>query len=384
MVANQCPHCKWTFPPTGVMPNNCPVCGRLLHTPGHLDSGPGAETQPGSGGDGTGGKLPLANLALAAIALVIALLIGLRMTELLGGGEAAQPQTVTHNEEKEAEKPAKSALQETEDTNRPETSTALAAGKDAEMPAEHRSRTKTNAVQIAAPDAAPEPQKQERPTEVVAPKPVEIAAPDQAPPSDLLRTGPHKPAPECGKPARVAPNTIALDDPAGQYTLPWVRGGRVVKLAGKIGTLNVTGADGLATVDASNLEAKRIFVTGPINGNSMVALNAPNGLVDLKKQVDGNSTLRIEAPDGKVVFDKGTNINGNSHVTITAREVGLPGYLDGRETLVEVTLTGGGELRYGDLKGYSRIHYKKAAAGDPDPVVEGGRIGRRAEVKRIQ
>ncbi len=385
MLANRCPRCKWPFPFTGILPNNCPVCGRPLHTPGHLVSGPGTGTQAGNGREGTRRKLPWTNLALAAVALLLSLFIGIRMTEGVRGDEEAKPETVTHNEQKDDEKPpVKSTLPETEDNNTVEVSTPLAAGKNAEKQAEQGIQTVINVPEIAKPEAAPQPQKQETPTEVVASKPMEVTVPDQPPPSDLLSTEPEKPAPECGKPAAAARNTIALDDPAGQYTVPWVRGGTVVKITGKIGTLNVTGADGLATLDASELEAKRIFVTGPINGNSTVALSAPSGLVDLKKQVDGNSTLRIEAPGGKVVFDKGTNINGNSHVTITARQVGLPGYLDGPETSVDVTLTGGGQLTYGDLKGASRIHYKKAAAGDPDPVVEGGRIGRRAEVRRIE
>ena len=275
-------------------------------------------------------------------------------------------------------------LQETEEKNQLETSTQLAAGKDAEKLAEHGPQTTTNAAETAMPDAAAELQKQETPTEVAAPKPVQVAAADQGPPYYLLPIATEKPAPQCEKPAEAFLQTITLDDPAGEYTLPWIRGGTVVKLAGKIGTLYVRGVDGLATLDASELEAKRIFVTGPINGNSTVALNARNGLVDLKKQVDGNSTLRIEAPGGKVVFDKGTNINGSSHVTITATEVGLPGYLDGPETLVDVLLTDGGVLTFGDVKGGSRIHYKNAAAGDPDPLVEGGKIGGSAEVKRIE
>jgi Protein kinase domain len=183
-----------------------------------------------------------------------------------------------------------------------------------------------------------------------------------------------------------------VDMPDGEYAVGSLNGATTIKLKGKCKTLTVGLVDGASTLDASGLTAKEIIFTDKIDGRSTVKLNAPNGSVDFRKKVDGQSTLEVVAAGGTVTFsdpggflNAGSKIDGKSKVRITAKVVDFKAKIDGGpETHVLVTLTAGGTLRFKEINGKCRLHYRKADAKDPDPSIEAGTIDGQAELKNVE
>jgi hypothetical protein len=183
-----------------------------------------------------------------------------------------------------------------------------------------------------------------------------------------------------------------VDMPDGEYAVGSLNGATTIKLKGKCKTLTVGLVDGASTLDASGLTAKEIIFTDKIDGRSTVKLNAPNGSVDFRKKVDGQSTLEVVAAGGTVTFShpggflkEGSKIDGKSKVRITAKVVDFKAKIDGGpETHVLVTLTAGGTLRFKEINGKCRLHYRKADAKDPDPSIEAGTIDGQAELKNVE
>jgi hypothetical protein len=123
-----------------------------------------------------------------------------------------------------------------------------------------------------------------------------------------------------------------------------------VALTGRIGVLVVEAIDN-AKFDAMGLEAREIIVTGPIDHSSIVVLRSPGGRIEVGGRLDGAST-----------------------VSLTAHQVDLRGSVRGTGTSVTVRLTGGGTLRFAEIAGTAQLFYRRHAAGDPPPIVEGGVI----------
>jgi hypothetical protein len=203
------------------------------------------------------------------------------------------------------------------------------------------------------------------------------------PSSPLLKTTPG------GLPQVVSAAERILDRPMGQYALEALHSGASVKLRGRVKTLKVQSVDGGSTLDASELEAKEIVVTGSISGRSTVLLHAPGGSVKVLEAINGESIVEVRAPGGRVTVGKpaarsGAIINGESQVGITGRVVTLLGGLNGTFTHVTVTLSRGGRLEAGAINGRSRLDYRLENRGDPAPFVQAGPVQPGATLRRIE
>ena len=153
---------------------------------------------------------------------------------------------------------------------------------------------------------------------------------------------------------------VKLNDPAGEFTVQSMGGGKKLALIGVIKTLKIEGLREKAHLDASLLvadeiiflgdlnsgskailgkthkltlrdvneqslvnasaaDARTIRVAGSLNSRSTIKLHAPQGTIEVLGQANENSQLEIDAPDGKVVFkNAGAAINACSKVKIDA------------------------------------------------------------------
>lgn len=182
----------------------------------------------------------------------------------------------------------------------------------------------------------------------------------------------------------LAGRETPVNSPNGSITLPPITGGRTVKLTGVVKTLKVTSLDNKSVLDASRLEAREIIILRGINDGSTAKLNAPDGIVTFEGQVNNGSNVVVTAPGGKVLFqDANNNINSDSRITITASDVEFRGQINGDGTQINVTLTRGGQLKFREINGAARLHYKNADATLPDPRIEAGIVRNTAELKKL-
>jgi hypothetical protein len=184
----------------------------------------------------------------------------------------------------------------------------------------------------------------------------------------------------------LAGNDRRLNRPQGEYRTGAVTGGTTLKVAGRVRTLKVGPVDGSSTLDASALEAREVLLTGKID-HATIKLRAPHGRVEFRAGVGGDSRVDVDAPGGTVVFGEppreGSKIDGDTRLTVTAREVDFRAAIDGPHTRVVVTLTGGGVLAFRAVGGGSLLHYRKADPNAPNPRVIGGTIDGTARVQKI-
>lgn len=171
-----------------------------------------------------------------------------------------------------------------------------------------------------------------------------------------------------------------LDNPAGTAAIPDLSGNDRVTLTGRVRALRIGSVNGKATIDASGLEADEVFITGDLDGDAVVKVNAPGGTVTVGGFVAGRARLTGAAPGGTVLVSEGADrLNGEAAVTVTARRVEVKSGMTGTARLL-VTLTAGGSLKLATLDRNATVVYKKAAAADPDPRVEHGEIRGGAKV----
>lgn len=172
---------------------------------------------------------------------------------------------------------------------------------------------------------------------------------------------------------RIAPKRH-FDHPDDTAALPDLNSGDHVVLTGKVRTLRIGSVNGNGSVDASGLVAEEIVITGDLNGESVVTLNAPNAKVTVGGYVVGKATLKIIAPGGEVVvLAKSGQFAGGSTTTLVAKRLDVAGKLGGGAKL-HATLTAGGSLKLTTVDEGAVVTYKKAAASDPALVVERGVI----------
>jgi len=219
---------------------------------------------------------------------------------------------------------------------------------------------------------------------------------------------------------------LKLNDPDGEYTVKPMHRGAEIKLIGRIKTLKIAGiheravldtaelvADEIiflgglnsgakailgktttlrirdindgSLLDASACAAREIFLTGAVNSRSTVKLNAPGGSVEIFGEINDHAQIDIVAPDGQVLFKSRGDavINGDAQISIVAREVEFRGAVNGTQTQMRVTLTKAGTLKFRRLNGAVRLHWRKADAGDPEPRIDAGEIGGRAQVRML-
>ena len=138
--------------------------------------------------------------------------------------------------------------------------------------------------------------------------------------------------------------------------------------------LRVNGLGPGAILDASELEAASVYISGRIEGGALLRISCPNGVVEVPAAVRGRSRLEIDAPDSSVRFihpttpeTPGSRIDGGSSVFVTGRTVDLRGDVEGAGTSVAVTLTRNGSLRVAAVRAAAVVEYRVENSLEPDP-----------------
>jgi len=168
-----------------------------------------------------------------------------------------------------------------------------------------------------------------------------------------------------------------IDSPQGEYVVEPLDGAVQVYLRGRVKTLRIGSLGGDVILDATGLEAQEVFFTGAISGRAKAKVHAPNGSVEFRASISGRASLGVDATGGRVTFPKpaagraGAEISGDPRMTIRAREVDFQVPINDDAQVLTV-LSAGGKIRFTEMNGHSRLTYRKAEAGDPDPVIGWG------------
>jgi hypothetical protein len=172
---------------------------------------------------------------------------------------------------------------------------------------------------------------------------------------------------------KIAPKRH-FDNPDDTATLPDLNSGDRVTLTGKLRVLRIGSVNGNGAIDASGLVAEEIVITGDLNGDAVVTLNAPGGKVTIGGYVVGTAKLTVLAPRGEVrVLANSGLFAGGSTTKVTAKRVEVAGKTGGGAKLY-VTLTAGGSLKLTSADEGALVTYKKAATSDPPLTLEKGTI----------
>jgi|GEM_PF-3191097 len=214
------------------------------------------------------------------------------------------------------------------------------------------------------------PEVQSNPGEKLQPKPMDVVIPkeeDPHPVGVVMKVDP-----------KIAP-VRKFDQPDDTATLPDLNSGDRVVLTGKLRGLRIGSVNGKASLDASGLVVEEIIITGDLNSQAVVQLNAPNGKVTIGGYVAGSSKLTVVATGGDVLIANSARVTGGATVTITAKRMEAKGPLTGGAK-VNITLNSGGLLKLTRLEEGAIVTYRKSAPNDPLPRVESGEIRGGAKV----
>lgn len=183
------------------------------------------------------------------------------------------------------------------------------------------------------------------------------------------------------------PRVTHVNHPNAEYT-PQVKPGATVTLKGRAKTLRVPALEGGASLDTTELVVEEVIVFGRVDASKLRL--GPSTRVTFQSKIDNRSTVEVAAPSGTVTFavptlpgKDGSKIDGGSQVKVTARYALFHGKILGRDTRVSVTVTRDGALGFAELDGPSRLEYRKADGGDPDPKLSRGKVGPAATVARV-
>jgi outer membrane biosynthesis protein TonB len=403
MAVLRCSHCGLPMTETEAGAGTCPTCGAALGT-----SGPAASVAGDSSQGTNARKVP------AKGAQSLWLLVGLAgLLLLLGGlwyllsGLPFSPST-SRPDGKPDQEFAQSGKQKVPASPQAKTGDpAKQSSNDEPKPAEpapgqaEPRDEETGKPQQPVPSKQP-PANPQTPPKADAPE-SNPAQPKETPfRDDTKKVEPKKPDPP--QPPAVADKkpqpreqdpffdeVEQINNPDGEHTVQTLNDGTKLKLKGKVGTLKINGLNGGSVLDALHLEAKEIIITGGVNGESLLRLNAPQGKVIFRADINGSSLVQVFAPDGVVIFgnpDKqpgqGSQINGESQLDIVAREVDLRGPVNGTHTEIDVVLSKGGKLSFHELHGASRLLYSNLDPADPTPTIQAGKIMGAAQFKKVE
>jgi len=202
----------------------------------------------------------------------------------------------------------------------------------------------------------------------IAPLPREVEAVAVAPP----------------KPVEVVPGgiqLIRLNRPKEVYTMERIGEGNTIKLTGKVSKLIVSGVDGGATLDATELDTKTISFNGRIEGNATIKLNMPNGTLTFSKAISGGANIDAQVPGGSISFSTpGATVSGGAKLKITGKSVWFHTRIDGGCT-IDVTVSNLGSMKFLELAEGSKIHYR-GEKPEADVKISPGRIDESSECKR--
>ncbi len=169
---------------------------------------------------------------------------------------------------------------------------------------------------------------------------------------------------------KIAPKRH-FDHPDDTAALPDLNTWDRVVLTGKVRVLRLGSVSGKAVLDASGLVAEEILITGDVNHDAQVLVNAPNGTVTVGGYVTGAAKLTIAAPGGAVTVAGSGRLSGCPVVTVTAKRLEVKCPMSGTARL-NATLTAGGVLKLALMEESATVTYKKSVATDPPPTIEKG------------
>jgi hypothetical protein len=173
--------------------------------------------------------------------------------------------------------------------------------------------------------------------------------------------------------------TRTINVPNMIYKLQPLVNGAGLKLVGQAKTLQIMAVGNNSFLDASELRVQEIIVVGAINDGARVRLSAPEGRITIP-EISGRATVEIRAPNGTVVIRV---INGDAQVTMTGKDIDFADFIDGDRTQVTATVTNDGRLHFQDLRGSSRLHWKKDRPTDREPTIEKGTVKPPAEFRKL-
>ena len=177
---------------------------------------------------------------------------------------------------------------------------------------------------------------------------------------------------------KIAPQRH-FDHPDDTAALPDLNSGDRVTLTGRVRVLRLGSVNGKGALDASGLVAEEVVITGDLNGEALVLVNAPNGKVTVGGYVIGAAKLTIVAPGGEVVVAHTGRVTGGATMTVTAKRLEVNCPLSGGAK-VAVTLTAGGSLKLTRAEEGATVTYRRAAPTDPPPTIEKGELHGGAKV----
>ena len=218
------------------------------------------------------------------------------------------------------------------------------------------------------------------PVRHVAPLPHEPKLPDAipAPVEPPRQVGPRPVGVVMKVDPKIAPQRH-FDHPDDTAALPDLNSGDRVTLTGRVRVLRLGSVNGKGALDASGLVAEEVVITGDLNGEALVLVNAPNGKVTVGGYVIGAAKLTIVAPGGEVVVAHTGRVTGGATMTVTAKRLEVNCPLSGGAK-VAVTLTAGGSLKLTRAEEGATVTYRRAAPTDPAPTIEKGELHGGAKV----
>lgn len=174
-----------------------------------------------------------------------------------------------------------------------------------------------------------------------------------------------------------------FDHPDDIAAIPDLNSNDRIVLTGKLRALRIGSVNGKGSIDASGLVAEEIIITGDLNSEASVKLNAPNGKVTVGGFVAGSTKLIVVAAGGEVLIAKSARVTGGSVLTVTTKRLEAQGTLSGG-TKVNVTVTAGGSMKFTLMDEGATVTFRKAALKDPKVIVERGELRGGANVREIE
>lgn len=216
-----------------------------------------------------------------------------------------------------------------------------------------------------AAEKPPEPKKPDTP----APQPPDQPEPDRP---GIKMPLPDKPRPLPPPPPRQERLVVRLEQPHATYTVPeeWLQPGKVIVLRGQVRELRIPPLPPHTELDARELTAGSICVTGERLEMIQMHLHAPKGVIAFRTVVGQGTKLQVDAPDGIVRFGLSNPrqqlpvlIHHGAQVHIRARQLQVDGAIRDPQTQLHMECTTPARLRIEAIQQGAQVLYRSAAEG---------------------
>ncbi|MCS7022278.1 MAG: polymer-forming cytoskeletal protein [Gemmataceae bacterium] len=171
--------------------------------------------------------------------------------------------------------------------------------------------------------------------------------------------------------------TFRIDQPEAVCTVPeeWLRPGCALVLHGRVGELRLPRIPPHFQLDARQLTARSITLSGPRIESARLHLAAPEGVVACRTDLGRDAYLCIDAPGGTVRFGainpwqpSTLVIEQGAKVFVRARHVHIDGTVQGDRTHVQVECTPPARLRVHTVRLGAHVEYRKAPTPNDGPI----------------